>query len=54
MTSDVNVTSQSAVSPSNPFILISAGRRTKDVLARVLTTAAFAVAVIPLLWVLYT
>jgi phosphate transport system permease protein len=54
MTSDVNVTSQSTVEPSNPFIVISSGRRTKDVIARVLTTAAFAVAVIPLLWVLFT
>jgi phosphate transport system permease protein len=54
MTSDVQVTSPSEVGSSNPFILVSSGRRAKDVLARVLTTAAFLIAVVPLLWVLYT
>jgi phosphate transport system permease protein len=36
------------------FIGISRGRRIKDVVARVLVTAAFLVAVVPLVWVLGT
>lgn len=40
--------------PASPFTEISSGRRTRNVIARVLVTAAFLIALIPLLWVLYT
>ena len=40
--------------PASPFTQISSRRRTRNVIARVLVTAAFLIALIPLLWVLYT
>jgi phosphate transport system permease protein len=54
VTSDTDVHAGSPPVSRSPFVLISSARRAKDMLARVLVTAAFAVAVIPLLWVLAT
>lgn len=39
--------------PASPFTQISGGRRTRNVIARILVTAAFLIALVPLLWVLY-
>jgi phosphate transport system permease protein len=52
MTADIDSLERPSASPT--FITISPGRRVKDMVARILVTGAFLLALVPLLWLLWT
>ncbi|MDB5359414.1 MAG: phosphate transporter, permease protein PstA [Rhodospirillales bacterium] len=52
MTADIDSLERPSASPT--FITISPGRRVKDLVARILVTGAFLLALVPLLWLLWT